>query len=49
MCAKHRARFKQWNADMSTLAALRYEAEDTLDQIGYERLDDYDEEDLIPF
>jgi hypothetical protein len=49
MCAKHRARFKQWNADMNTLTAIRYEAEDTLDEIGYERLDDYDEEDLIPF
>jgi hypothetical protein len=49
MCLKHRARFKQWNEDMNILTALRYEAEDTLDQIGYERLDDYDEEDLIPF
>jgi hypothetical protein len=49
MCAKHRARFKQWHVDMDTLTALRYEAEDALDQIGHERPDDYDEADLIPF
>jgi hypothetical protein len=33
LCVKHRAKFRAWNADMSTLLDLQYEAEDALDKL----------------
>jgi hypothetical protein len=50
LCAKHRAQFKSWNADLSTLLNLRWEAEDAIEKIDPQRLLlDYDLEDEEPF
>ncbi len=38
LCVKHRAQFKKWNSDTSTLLGIRYDAEDALEQIQAPRL-----------
>lgn len=48
LCIKHRAKFKAWNADTSTLLDLREAAEDALEQSGIKQLE-YDPEEEIPF
>jgi hypothetical protein len=50
LCAKHRAQFAAWNADMSTLLDLRYAAEDALEQTGGpKQLVYYDDDSDVPF
>jgi hypothetical protein len=50
LCIKHRRQFRTWNADISTLLNLRWEAEDALEKIDPKRLLlDYNPDDEVPF
>jgi hypothetical protein len=49
LCIKQRAQFRKWNADISTLMNIRYEAEDVLEANDTPVLLEYDGDSDVPF